>query len=134
MDDIRKVADLLYGPGEVMPGIEMSLEQALERVKTFTHFPEEPYCVVRNWIWIDLILPDRVREELKAAGQESVMLYADSVLYDSNRRFDVGNWVRTTPLISFSEGCCFRTRNTLYVLVGSGLRKRAELPTVVKIF
>ena len=63
-----------------------------------------------------------------------MILYSHSVLYDSARRFDVGDWVRTTPLVSFSEGCFFQTRNTLYVLVGDGLRKQTELSTVMSFF
>ncbi|MCY1559454.1 hypothetical protein D9M68_964970 [compost metagenome] len=61
------------------------------------------------------------------------MLYAHNVLFDSDRRFDVGDWVRTTPLVSFSEGCFFQTKNTLYVLVGDGERKRAEFNTVMSL-
>ena len=50
------------------------------------------------------------------------------------RRFDVGDWVRTTALVNFSEGCFFQTRNTLYVLVGDGQRKQAEFSTVMSLF
>ncbi len=31
MDDLKKVSHLLYAPGEVMPGIEMSLAEACAR-------------------------------------------------------------------------------------------------------
>lgn len=62
------------------------------------------------------------------------MVYAGRVLYDSANCFQEGDWVRTTQLIEFADGCIFRTRNTRYVLAGPGARKSAELTTVLKIF
>lgn len=133
MNELEKITGLLYGAGEVMPGIEMTMEQARDRVLASDLSSFVPYCIVRDWIWIDLILPDPALEQFQAAGQQPVMLYSHSVLYDSARRFDVGDWVRTTPLMTFSDGCFFRTRNSLYVLVGDGVRKRAELTTVMSL-
>lgn len=134
MDALDKVSALLYGAGEVMPGIEMSWEQARERVVARDRSLWMAYCIVRDWIWIDLILTEEEQAILRPSGREAVMLYAHSVLYDSERRFDVGDWVRTTPLVSFSEGCFFQTSNTLYVLVGDGQRKQAEFSTVMSLF
>lgn len=133
MNELEKVANLLYGAGEVMPGIEMTWEQARDRVLASDLSSVVPYCIVRDWIWIDLILPNPALEKFQEAGQQPVMLYSHKVLFDSARRFDVGDWVRTTPLIAFSDGWFFRTRNSLYVLVGDGVRKRAELTTVMSI-
>lgn len=133
MNDLEKIADVLYGPGQTIPGIEMTWEQARERVEARNHSVWVPYCVVRDWVWIDLTLSASDLEQFRAAGQQPVVMYSHSVLYDSARRFDVGDWVRTTPLVSFSNGCFFRTRNSLYVLVGDGVRKRAELSTVMSL-
>lgn len=116
MDDLKKVSYLLYAPGEVMPGIEMSLAEACARGSAAALLDEVPFCVVRDWIWIDLIVPDAIRETLQAAGQQPAMVYAGRVLYDSANRFQEGDWVRTTQLIEFADGCIFRTRNTRYVL------------------
>ena len=89
--------------------------------------------LVREWIWIDLDLPDDVREEMSRMQLQPVMLYGD-VLIDSLGRFEGGDWLRSTPLVLFSQGCLFETRDTVYVLLGHGLRKRAELSAMVKIF
>ncbi|MCW3147019.1 hypothetical protein N8H22_00185 [Stutzerimonas stutzeri] len=134
MDDLKKVSHLLYAPGEVMPGIEMSLAEAHARGSAAALHDEVPFCVVRDWIWIDLIVPDAIRETLQASGQQPAMVYAGRVLYDSANRFQEGDWVRTTQLIEFADGCIFRTRNTRYVLAGPGACKSAELTTVLKIF
>ncbi len=54
MDALGKIAALLYGAGEVMAGIEMSWEQARERVLARDRSLWMRYCIVRDWIWIDL--------------------------------------------------------------------------------
>ena len=134
MSELNKIAAFLYGPGEVMPGIQMSWEQARERVEARDRASWMDFCVVENWNWIDLTLSAESQEKFRSAGLQPVVLYAHNVLFDSRRRFDVGDWVRTTPLVSFSEGCFFQTRNTLYVLVGDGLRKQTDLSTVMSLF
>lgn len=133
MNELDKISQLLFGPGEVMPGIDMTWEQARAHFENTYPRTQTPYCIITDWIWIDLILSDQELELFKAAGQQPVILYSHSVLFDINRRFDVGDWVRTTPLVSFSDGCFFLTRNTCYVLVGDGLRKKAEFSTVMSL-
>lgn len=132
MDDLNAVTDLLYSPGTVMLGHDMNEEAAVALVQE--RFPAMPYCLVKRWVWIDLDVPAAVREELESSGYQPVMLYAHEVVLDSQFRFEPGDWVRSTPLRMFSEGCFFQTRNTVYVLLGHGTRKSASLSTVIKIF
>lgn len=132
MDDLNAVTDLLYSPGTTMLGHDLSEADAVARVHQ--RFPSMSYCLVRRWIWIDLDVSAAVREELEKAGYQPVMLYAHEVVLDSRHRFDPGDWVRSTPLLTFSEGCLFQTRNTVYVLLEHGTRKSVSLSTVVKIF
>lgn len=131
MDKLLAVMTLLDDQGEPMAGIEMSLDEAKARAGFAQTLPFAR-CVVRDWIWIDLVLKEKDLVAVRAAGQEPVMLYG-TVMLDSAGRFDPGNWVRTTLLVSFSEGCLFRTRNSLYVLVGDGQRKSATLETVMAL-
>lgn len=133
MDVLEAVTDLLYGPGGVtMLGHEMDDAVAVER--TQERFPGKTFCLVRQWIWIDLEMPDAVREELERSGKQPVMLYAHHVVFDSVGRARAGDWIRSTPLVSFTEGCFFQSANTVYVLLGCGVRKSAMLSTVVRIF
>lgn len=132
MDELSAVTDLLYSPGTTMLGHELNEEVAIALVQA--RFPAMPYCLVRQWIWIDLDVSAAVREELENAGYQPVMLYAHEVVLDSQHRFAPGDWVRSTPLRRFSEGCFFQTRNTVYVLLGHGTRKSGSLSTVVRIF
>jgi hypothetical protein len=132
MEDLKAVTELLHSDGIPMLGHELSDEEAIAAVRK--RFRYAPFCLVRQWIWIDLVMPDAVLEDLKRSGRQPVMLYAHEVVSDSQRRFQPGGWVRSTPLVSFYDGCFFQTLNTVYVLLGHGVRKSADLSTVIKVF
>ena len=129
MDRIKKIQDLLYGAGEPMEGTAMGVEAAAAYVRE--RFSDTPFCIVRDWIWIDLELVEMGIQMLRDNQLSPAMLYAHNVVYDSAHRYrEIGGYVRTTPLLSFSEGFLFQTRNTMYVLLGKGVRKRATLEVV----
>lgn len=132
MNDLQALNDLLYSPGEPMNGSTMTDEQALAFAREHCWFTE--FCLVRQWLWIDLDVSEAQRVELEKTRRQPVILYAHSVIYDSARRWDVGDVVRTSPLSLFEEGFLFRTLNSTYVLLGEGQRKRATLETVGRIF
>jgi hypothetical protein len=132
MDDLNAVTDLLHGEGATMLGHELAEEKAVARVRE--RFPSKPFCLVRDWIWIDLTMPDSVRAALERSARQPVMLYAHQVVLDSRCRFSPGDWVRSTPLVAFTDDCFFETENSVYVLLGNGVRKTAELTTVNKVF
>lgn len=131
MDDLQAVSDLLYGPGEAMTGSTMTDEQALAFARERYVFSE--FCLVRQWLWIDLDVTEAQRVDLEKTQRQPVILYAHGVVYDSARRWDVGDVVRTSPLSLFEEGFLFRTLNSTYLLLGDGQRKRASLETVGRI-
>ena len=132
MSELGSVSDLLYGAGVPLVGIEISDDEAVERVRKQFRFSD--YCLVRDWIWIDLDVSDEQRALLEKTGRQPTIVYAHTVIYDSARRWDVGDFVRTSPLHAFHDGFLFQTWNTVYVLLGGGVRKRAALETVGRIF
>lgn len=131
MDELSALDDLLYGPGQPMAGSEMSDEEAMNHVRH--NFPYGYYCIVRQWIWIDFDVSDEQHAELEKTQRQPVILCAHSVVFDIQRRWYVGDFVRTTPLCAFEEGFLFKTRNTIYLLLGEGIRKRATAETVARI-
>lgn len=132
MSELSDVISLLREGGTPMLGREMTEDEAVSLVRE--RFPYASFCLVRQWIWIDLVVPEKVVEGLKETNRQPVMLYAHQVVLDSRMRFQPGDWVRSTPLHSFTEGCFFRTSNTVYVLLGHGVRKSADFSIVAKIF
>lgn len=115
-----------------MPGSKVTEEEALRIVRERFRYPD--YCIVRDWIWIDLDVSAEQLEALGKTRRQPVIVYAHTVIYDSNRRWDVGDFVRTSPLHSFQDGFIFQTLHTIYILLGDGVRKRAPIETVGRIF
>ena len=121
----------MIGPSAVMSGCDIALEEAI-RV-TQERFPDRSFCVVSEWVWLDLEAPDLVIEELAAEGKKPTMLLVFNVLFDSSLT-SKPHWFRTTPLIEFTDGMFFQTEHKLYVLVGHGRRKPMSLSAVVRLF
>lgn len=128
MEKLVELSALLYEPGEVMAGSPMSKDEAKDYVRERAHNKE--YCIVRDWIWIDLEVTEEERSILEKTRRQPVVIYAHSVIFDTARRWDVGDYVRTSFLYAFHEGYMFETMNSIYVLLGDGIRKRTSLDTL----
>lgn len=71
---------------------------------------------VEDWMWLDL----------EMEGQQLAIIKANNVVRTSNRKFDLGDWVRTSPIIRISDNCVCETFNSFYILVGKGSRKESD--------
>ena len=71
---------------------------------------------VKNWVWMDIEI-----EEEKLS-----IVKADYVLRSNSRNFDIGDWVRTSPIVNFKDNCFCVTSNSFYILVGKGSRKNSD--------
>ena len=90
-------------------------------------FPGKAFCVVRQWILIDLIVTPAENEKLTHLGLLPATLFAHEIVLDSKGRFQPSMWVRSNFGRSFTEGCMFETKSTVYLLWGSGQRKEATV-------
>lgn len=125
-------SELLSGPGEPRFGSEGTEEILMGLVRAL--YPRKPYCLVEDWTIFKVDLAEDELNKIYAAGQLALVLFARNVRFDSERRFDVGDWVRSTMAVSFEDGFLFETRNTIYVLMGPGHEKAASLKTVLSFF
>ncbi|MFW8695362.1 DUF6957 family protein, partial [Mesorhizobium japonicum] len=66
-------------------------------------------------------------------GLEPVLIYARNVVLDSRERFNRGDWVRSTFQLRYEDEGLFFTRNTLYVLLGTGTRQRITLSDLLSL-
>lgn len=121
----------MIGPSAIMHGAEIKLEEAI-RV-TREKFPDRSFCIVNEWVWLDLDAPDLVVEELALEGMKPIMLLVFDVLFDSSTNSN-SHWFRSTPMMDFTDGMFFQTQNKLYILLGSGRRKSISLSAVVRMF
>ncbi|QJD59949.1 hypothetical protein HG264_14085 [Pseudomonas sp. gcc21] len=131
MNELNELTDLLYGEGEPMQGGNLTLEEAKMLVRAHTDY--KPFRIVRDWIWAELNVAEKIADDLQQQDLKPVMVYAHDVMFDSTHRFAPGNWVRTTPLLRFTPPCIFETTNTVYILVGEGKRKTTSLQTIMSI-
>ncbi|RON42426.1 DUF6957 family protein [Pseudomonas brassicacearum] len=125
MVTLDEISQLFYGAGDETPGWEGSQEDLISLVKTA--FPGKAFCVVRQWILIDLTVTPDEKEKLTNLGLLPMTLFAHEVVLDSKGRFQPTMWVRGNFGKSFTEGCMFETKNTVYLLWGSGQRKEATV-------
>ncbi|QAY86212.1 hypothetical protein CUN61_20600 [Pseudomonas arsenicoxydans] len=90
-------------------------------------FPGKAFCVVRKWILIDLSVTPDEKAKLTELGLLPMTLFAHEIVLDSKGRFQPNMFVRSNFGKSFTEGCMFETKNTVYLLLAAGQRKEASL-------
>lgn len=127
MATLEEISQLLYGPGEHMPGWQGTQDELIALAAKA--FPGKAFCVVRQWILIDLTVTADEKEMLTNLGLLSMTLFAHEVVLDSKGRFQPNMWVRSNFGKSFTESYMFETKSTVYLLWGSGLRKEASVGT-----
>lgn len=123
--NFNDLGDLLSGGDRTLDGIQATPDEACALAEK--KFPGKPYCLVEDWVLIDITPSPSQLEAFKAKGFSPTFLYARHVILDSKGRFQFGDWVRSTFEFYFEEPGWFLTKNTLYVLLGKGGRKAGPL-------
>jgi hypothetical protein len=127
MVTLNEISQLFYGAGEEVAGWEGTQDDLISLAAK--SFPGKAFCVVKQWILIDLTVTPDEKEKLTKLGLLPATLFAHQVVLDSKGRFQPNMWVRSNFGKSFTEGCMFETKSTVYLLWGSGLRKEASVGT-----
>lgn len=125
MVTLDEIAQLLYGTDGETSGWTGSQEDLISLAGKL--FPGKAFCVVRQWILIDLTVTPEEKEKLTILGLLPATLYAHEVVLDSRGRFQPKMWVRSNFGITFIYGCMFETKNTVYLLSGAGQKKEASM-------
>lgn len=111
-------------PSLVMTGIDLTLEASIQDGQN--RFPGWELCVVSEWMWVDFRGASMMVEGFALQGVTPSILVAENVLHDSQDRFRAGRGVRTSFLVRYEGPGYFLTRNTVYVMLGTG--RRIQLP------
>lgn len=125
MVTLEEIAQLFYGDDEVIPGWNGSQQELI--ALSARSFPGKAFCVVKQWILIDLTVTPDENEKLTNLGLLPATLFAHEIVLDSKGRFQPKMWVRSNFGKSFTQGCMFETKNTVYLLWGPGQRKKATV-------
>jgi len=128
IEQLNKIAALVKGDGAAMKGCAMSRESAIQLSNV--RYPGKPYCLVKDWSWFDLFVPDSVKDLLADSEFQPAILYSHSIVLDQKNRFPPDGWVKSSLLTHWDEDGFFITRNTVYILLGEGSRLSTTLGAV----
>jgi|SRR5450830_484028 len=123
---------LLGEQGIELIGSELSLDDTLKAARK--RYKWMPLCAVEEWTILDAIVTDEERAKVAAAGCQPMFMFAHKVVDDEQRRFEPGQWVRSSMGTALNDGFLFETRNTIYVLLGPGHRKSATVKEIFSLF
>lgn len=84
------VADVLYGPARTLGGSRLDDDELIKLARE--EFEGQPFCVVRNWMILDLLLPEAQESEVRRQGLQPSVLYAHRVVFDSAARSSHLGW------------------------------------------
>ncbi|WP_223441361.1 DUF6957 family protein [Pseudomonas sp. BF-R-19] len=124
MVTLEEISQLLYGAGEEVAGWRGTQDELIEFAADA--FPGKAFCVVKQWILIDLTVTPTEKDKLTGLGLLPATLFAHEIVLDSQNRFQPSMWVRSNFGIS-SSPYMFETKKTVYLLLGPGLRKEASI-------
>lgn len=125
--DTDLLGDLLFGPAQSLGGSKLGNDELIElAAETFV---EKPFCIVRGWMLLDVMLPELQEQDVKAQGLEATVLYAQAVVFDSSKRLKPGDSVLSDFQSDFEE-CIFESKDVLFILAGRGARKHVSAPAV----
>ncbi|OYQ23347.1 DUF6957 family protein [Pseudomonas mandelii] len=127
VSDTELLGELLFGSARVLGGSGLDDSELIELATEI--FSDKPFCIVRQWMLLDVMLPDSRDKEIKAQGLEATILYAQTMVFDSNNKHQPGDSILSDFQSDF-EGCFFESKDKLYILAGRGARKHASLPAV----
>jgi len=123
--DTDLLGDLLFGPAQPLGGAKLGDDELIElAVGTFG---EKPFCIVRRWMVLDVLLPESQEREIKTQGLETTLLYAQAPVFDSQNKLQPGDSILSDFQLEF-DGCIFESKSTIFILAGRGFRKHVSLP------
>lgn len=128
--DTDLLGDLLFGPAQPLWGSTLGDDELIKLAADT--FGEKPFCIVRGWMLLDVMLPDFQEREIKAQRLEATLLYAQAAVFDSQKRRQPGDSILSDYQREF-DGCIFESKHTIFILAGRGARKHVSLPAVEAI-
>lgn len=91
----------------------------------YSEFNQKPLSVLSDWVWFDIDIESKASlEEMAGQNRKPSIIFSHRLVFDSHSRWSQGAWVLTSPLSEFHEGYIFETTNSVYALLGDGLRKK----------
>ena len=125
--DADLLGDLLFGSARPLGGSKLGDDELIELAADT--FREKPFCIVRHWMVLDVMLPEFQEREIKAQGLGATLLYAQAAVFDSQNKHSAGDSILSGYQCDF-VGCIFESKTTIFILAGRGYRKHVSLPAI----
>jgi hypothetical protein len=119
------VQDLIYGPARMLCGSRLGDDELIKLAHE--EFEGQPFCIVRNWMMLDLLLSEAQEREVRKQGLQPTVLFINHAVFDSEARVPPGGSFITGYQKDF-HGCFFESKDSLFILAGRGARKHASWP------
>ncbi|MNC01251.1 hypothetical protein D3C76_782670 [compost metagenome] len=125
MVTLEEISQLLYGAGKEAPGWQGTQDELIAlAAKTF---PGKAFCVVKQWILIDLTVNPDEKEKLSGLGLLPATLFAHEIVLDSQSRFQPSMWVRAVISVSLPALTCLKPTKLSISCLGQDREKRLAL-------
>lgn len=121
------IEDVLYGPAQMLGGSRLEDGELIQLARE--EFEGQPFCIVRNWMMLDLVLSEAQENELRKQGLQPTVLFINHAVFDSDAFVPTGDGLITGYQKDF-HGCFFESKDKLYILAGRGARKHVSAPAV----
>lgn len=112
-DNLSQLVDVFYDAGDFFDGgcSENKVDFYVQKARTID--PQEPVCIVKNWIWLDLNTSPKEAQKISSLGLQAALIKSDFVIKDEAERFDQGDWVKSSYLKELHYNCLFETQHTI---------------------
>lgn len=121
------IEDVLYGPAQMLGGSQLEDGELIQLARE--EFEGQPFCIVRNWMLLDLLLPEAQEREVRTRGLQPTVLFTSKAVFDSEACPPTGDGYITGYQKDF-YGCFFESKDKLYILAGRGARKHVSVPAI----
>ncbi|MGO4802236.1 hypothetical protein ACEN2T_23460 [Pseudomonas sp. W22_MBD1_FP4] len=121
------IEDVLYGPAQMLGGSQLEDGELIELARE--EFEGQPFCIVRNWMVLDLLLTEAQEREVRKQGHQPTVLFINHAVFDSESRIPAGDCFIPGYQKDF-HGCFFESKDKLYILAGRGARKHVSVPAI----
>jgi hypothetical protein len=125
--ELELLADLLHGPACVLNGAKLDDAELIRA--SHEAFDGRPFCVVRHWMLLDVMVSASTEHELNVEGLKPTILYSPMTVHDSRDKYRPGDSILSGYQRDF-DGCIFESKDVLYILAGRGARKHVSLPAL----
>lgn len=119
------IAEMQGLTGEPIAGASMASAPAIERKLKLT---SKSICVVNAWVVIDVLGVDP--SVTQGSHLMPMVMYSHYVVSDDTERLARGDTVLSGFATYYDPQGIFETAGTVFILLGSGFRKSADMATV----